>query len=331
MTIIITVFQEYCTQMKPVPMYPKSIWIEPTNICNLKCSWCYQSTGSMNRKKGSMTLETYNRIISEIKPFKPEISLHLAGESLLHKDFFTFVEIAKENGLVVGVTTNGTLLRKDDFKILKTGIDTVNVSLAGTDKEDYLRVRGTDDFDVIKQDIIELAKRKKELKSPTKIYLNVTATEQNSARLDTFKSEFESIEGIEGVLIRPLMDWQGSLDTGKMKVKGSGTKSRLAKTVRGNEVLLSLYMVTRNVRKSRRLRGRTYCSSVCSSAGILWDGTVVPCCLDYNGSIDLGNINEKRFMEIWNGEAMARLRKTLRSVRSAKQHPVCGPCLFGIR
>jgi radical SAM protein with 4Fe4S-binding SPASM domain len=315
--------------MKSAPAYPKSIWVEPTNICNLKCSWCYQSTGSMNRKKGSMTLETYNRIISEVKPFKPEISLHLAGESLLHKDFFTFVEIAKQNGLVIGVTTNGTLLRKDDFKILKTGIDTINISLAGTDREDYLRVRGTDDFDAIRQDVIDLARMKVELKSPSKIYLNVTATEQNAPNLASFKSEFGAIEGIEGVIIRDLMDWQGSVDTAQMKVKRAGFKGRLARIVRGNEILFSLYMVMRNVRKSRRLRGRTYCSSVCTSAGILWDGTVVPCCLDYNGSINLGNINEKGFVEIWNGDAMARLRKTLKSVRSAKQHPVCGPCLFG--
>lgn len=317
--------------MNKISMPPKSIWVEPTNICNLKCSWCYQSTGSMNRKKGSMTLDTYKRIISEVKPFKPEISLHLAGESLLHKDFFTFVEIAKQNGLVVGVTTNGTLLRKDDFRILATGIDTINISIAGTDKEDYLRVRGTDDFDAIKQDIIDLCRRKKELKSPTKIYINVTATEQNSIHIGTFKSEFESIEGIEGVIVRDLMDWQGSIDTVGMKIRGSGFKSRLARIVRGNEVLLSLYIVMRNIRKSRRLRERTYCSSVHSSAGILWDGTVVPCCLDYNGSIGLGNINDRSFMEIWNGDAMARLRKTLKTVKATKQHPVCGPCIFGIR
>lgn len=310
---------------------PKSIWIEPTNICNLKCSWCYQSTGSMKRKKGSMTLETYNRIISEVRPFKPEISLHLAGESLLHKDFFSFVEIAKQNGLVVGVTTNGTLLRKDDFGILGTGIDTINVSLAGSDREDYLRVRGTDDFEAIRQDIIDLAKRKVALKSPTKIYLNVTATEQNASRLPVFRSEFGSMAGIDGIIVRDLMDWQGSVEIARMKVRKSGFKWRFAKIVKGNEILLSIYMIMRNIRKSRKLRGRTYCNSVCSSAGILWDGTVVPCCLDYNGSIDLGNINEKSFMEIWKGDAMARMRKTLRSVRSAKKHPVCGPCLFGIR
>ena len=317
--------------MNMISMPPKSIWIEPTNICNLKCSWCYQSTGAMNRQKGMMSLETYKRIISEIEPFKPEISLHLAGESFLHKDIFTFIEMAKKRGLTIGVTTNGTLLKKDDYRILRTGVDTVNISLAGVNKEDYHRVRGTDDYVEIRQDVIDLAKKKLELKSPTKLYVNITATEQNAALIPKFKLEFESIEGIEGVIVRTLMDWQGSVDTARMKLKKPGFKGRIAKIVKGNEILFSLYMVLSNIRRSKKLIGRTYCGSVTSSAGILWDGTVVPCCLDYNGAINLGNINEKSFTEIWNGKERAILRQTLGSVRSARRHPVCGPCLFNAK
>ena len=278
-----------------------------------------------------MTLDTFNRIISDVKSFKPEISLHLAGEPLLHKDFITFVEIAKMNGLLVGVTTNGTLIKKDDYGILNSGIDIINISLAGMDREDYIRVRGTDGYDEMTQDIFGLARKKVMMKSPTKIYVNVTATEQNALSLAGFKTKFESVEGIDGVIIRELMDWQGSIDTANMKIKGFGFRGRIARTVRENEVLYSIYTIIRNIKNSRRLRGRTYCKSVYSSAGILWDGTVVPCCIDYNGSINLGNINEVGFMEIWKGEKMIQLRKNLRSVRSAKKHPICGQCLFGNR
>lgn len=308
---------------------PKSIWIEPTNICNLKCSWCYQTTGSMNRSKGMMSSETYQKIISEVVPFKPEISLHLAGESFLHRDLFSFIRIAKEKGLTVGITTNGTLLSKDDFAILKTGIDTINISLAGVDEDDYRFVRGTDDFANLKRDVVDLARRKNEIDSKSKIYVNVTATEQNRTKLDAFKKEFGAIEGLDGVIVRTLMDWGGSVDTSGKKITSSGFKSKIAKIVKDTDPLLSCYMVVKNIRKNKKLRNRTYCESVNSSAGILWDGTVIPCCLDFNGSIALGNINEERFMDIWNGERIRELRKSLKSVRSSRAHPVCGPCLFG--
>lgn len=303
---------------------PKGIWIELTNACNLKCSWCYQSTGSMSRRRGMMSFQTYRKIISEVESFRPMVMLHLAGESFLHQGLFDFVEYAKQHGLIVGITTNGTLLSRDNFGILNTGIDEINISLAGVNKEDYFRVRGTQDFDWIKKGIMDLAKKKIERKSATKIYVVVTATQQNRNDLASFDFEFGQIEGIEGVKIKSLMDWQGAVDIANMEIR-SGFKPRLKMFIRSHEQLFFLFRVARRLQNDRI---PSLCKEVYLHAGILWDGTVVPCCLDYDGSINLGNINEKRFLEIYNGEAMARLRGILRSVKTTRHHPVCGPCLF---
>jgi len=42
---------------------------------------------------------------------------------------------------------------------------------------------------------------------------------------------------------------------------------------------------------------------------VLSDGTVVPCCADYEGELRLGNVNEHTLNEIENGPALAKLRK----------------------
>lgn len=78
-------------------------------------------------------------------------------------------------------------------------------------------------------------------------------------------------------------------------------------------------------------RGKSCCDFLDSSCAFLWDDSVVPYCLDYNGSIRLGDINKQSFREIWNGPELVNLRTMLKPLRLARQHPACGPCLFGTR
>jgi radical SAM protein with 4Fe4S-binding SPASM domain len=309
---------------------PKTVWIEPTNACNLKCSWCFQANGAMTRPLGMMTFETFKRVISEIEPFKPQINMHLAGESFLHKELIQMVEHAKKHGLTVAMTTNGTLLRKNDFAILDSGIDFINVSLAGVNSEDYLRVRGMKNFDEVKKTVEDLGAAKVGRRSSAEIQVNATETEQNRGGVAEFKNKFGSMSGIQGVLVRSLMDWQGTVDVSGMKVK-SGVVPGLKRFVKSHRRLLKTYVVAKSARnlvatRGAKLRNRTLCDAPYASAGILWDGTVVPCCLDYNGTIPLGNINEKSFMEIWNDEPINNLRKMLKSVEATRAHPTCGPC-----
>lgn len=68
------------------------------------------------------------------------------------------------------------------------------------------------------------------------------------------------------------------------------------------------------------------CQSVQTSLGILWDGTVVPCCLDYNGTIVLGYATRQSLTEMWHGDQHRYLMQMLSSYRATARHPVCGPC-----
>ncbi len=108
----------------------------------------------MTRDKGMMTFQTFKKIIDDIKHFGPRVALHHSGESFLHKDLFGFIHYAKEADLTVGLTTNGTMLEKEDFEILNTGIDTLNVSLAGIEEADYRRIRSKENFNTIKKNIL---------------------------------------------------------------------------------------------------------------------------------------------------------------------------------
>ena len=59
--------------------------------------------------------------------------------------------------------------------------------------------------------------------------------------------------------------------------------------------------------------------------GILWDGTVVPCCMDMEASHPVGNLTEQSLWEIWNGPPMQALRRSL-AARRAHEVPLCAQC-----
>jgi radical SAM protein with 4Fe4S-binding SPASM domain len=282
----------------------------------------------MTRSKGMMTEDTYNRILSELRSFKPELTLHLAGESFLHKKLFEYIKYAKRAGFQVGITTNGTLLDIENFGILETGIDNINISLAGVDADDYRFIRNMGDYEEIKKNIIALAKKKTERKLNLKIYVNVTLTKHNRDRIKHFKKQFKSIEGIDGVIIRDLMHWGGGVDIKGLNLYYDGIRQTFSWIVLSNIFFYSLYRLLVLHNSWNELKHRVWCGDIISSVGFLWDGSVVPCCLDYNGSLILGNINETSFNNIWNGEKMEKLRVLLKSKRSIMNHPVCGPCKF---
>lgn len=276
----------------------------------------------MTRAKEHMEFETFKKIISDIKEFKPTISLHHSGESFLHNELMDFIKYAKENGLEVVMTTNGTLIDKDNWAILNSGIDILNISFAGVDEEDYALIRQKNEYEKVKQNTIYIAARKVEKNVKMNIMVNIVQTQNNEDRITKFKEFYESLEGINDVLIRNLMDWHGEVDVEGLALekKKGHNKYVMAAWRRMHRIFYKI-----NGKQDHFNKGQI-CPSLYYSAGILSNGVVVPCCYDFNGDINLGNIKEKSFMEIWNGEKMEELRGILSSEKRTAKHPICGPC-----
>ena len=85
----------------------KKIYVEITNRCNLKCSFC----SKLDREIKEMSLEDFKTVISKIKPFTDYIYLHVKGEPLLHSRLDDILSICDKENIQVNITTNGTLLK----------------------------------------------------------------------------------------------------------------------------------------------------------------------------------------------------------------------------
>ena len=79
----------------------KKVYIEITNVCNLKCSFCLEG----RRKKEFIDIDRFEHIIKEIKNYTNLITLHVKGEPLLHPKLEQILEICKKNNIFVNITT----------------------------------------------------------------------------------------------------------------------------------------------------------------------------------------------------------------------------------
>src|SRR5574344_1031494 len=110
----------------------KKIYIEITNICNKNCSFCSID----KRSKKEMTVQEFEHVLKEIKPYTNYIYLHVKGEPLLHSNFSEIISLAEEYNFKVNITTNGTLLTKQKEVLKSKCIRQINISLHSFEKKE---------------------------------------------------------------------------------------------------------------------------------------------------------------------------------------------------
>lgn len=123
----------------------KRIYIEITSSCNLHCSFCQDTL----RAPKFMTVEEFSHVLSEVTPFTNFIYLHVKGEPLLHPQLEDILKLCQQSGVIVNVTTNGTLLKKRLPELIKYPVHQINLSMHSADDNDCI------DMDTYIHDVFE--------------------------------------------------------------------------------------------------------------------------------------------------------------------------------
>ena len=109
------------------------IYLEISNICNLKCRFC----PGTRRKPHVMTEDVFSALLPKLRPYSAFLYFHLMGEPLCHPDLARFLTLAGEQGFKVILTTNGTLLKKQQTMLLHSpALHKINVSLHAFEAND---------------------------------------------------------------------------------------------------------------------------------------------------------------------------------------------------
>lgn len=257
----------------------KKVYIEITSVCNLSCVFCPPTA----RAKGFIQVDTFKKVLDQVKAHTDYIYLHVKGEPLMHPKLDELLDAAHERGLKVNITTNGTLINKAKHRLLgKPALRQMNFSLHSFDGH-----QGSTDRDQYLADILQFVREAEEHKVIFSFRL-WNLTQDNATNLDRQRNR-ETLSIIE-------REFNLDFQIEEKVVPGSGVK--IAERIYLNQD----HEFEWPSLDAPEDDGVGFCHALRSQAAVLVDGTVVPCCLDGEGVINLGNIHETSFSEIVEGE-----------------------------
>lgn len=283
----------------------KKIYIETTNVCNLNCNFCPKT----KRAPKFMSPDEFCYIIQQVKPVTDSIYLHLMGEPTLNPNMEFFLAECEKEQMKVNMTTNGTLLPLHADKLLcSKSLRQINISLHSFEANETTLTLGE-----YIHNVLEFVKR---LQQESNILCSIRLwnmdyqeikgeNERNEEILQMIEEQFEQKE-IRELLLK---DWQLKISDRvylNMAQKFEWPDIEIAEI--GDEV---------------------FCHGLRKQAGILVDGTVVPCCLDSEGTIALGNVFETPFVDILKGERAMNMYNGFSNRRAVEE--LCRKCGYATR
>ena len=239
------------------------VYLEISNLCNLSCAFC----PGTKRRKHTMTRAEFSGLLPKLRPWTDYLYFHLMGEPLLHPDLECFLALAGEAGFRVILTTNGTLLAKQQQALLAApGLHKVNVSLHAFE---------ANDLDMPFSEYLEGCFRFGKAMEGKKLvaYRLWNQGGQN-------ERNGEILACLEKFFPKPWAEERRGLRIGDRVYLEYGDKfdwPDLTAPDYGKGV---------------------FCHGLRDQIGVLCDGTVVPCCLDHDGDIPLGNLFRQSMEQI---------------------------------
>ena len=292
----------YYSRDKKIPL-PVILMVEPTNVCNLKCSMCYvqQQPG----QKHYLSLPSFEHIINQFPRIRELIFCGI-GEPLLNKDIFEMIGAAKKKGIAfINLVTNGKLLNEETIKkILASGINRMQISVHSFNPDKFSKIRNEEagNLQELKENIKRLIALKEETHSHLKVCCNAVVNKFNCDDLLNFVQEAKNL-GIDRVEFIQMTTASGNL-----------------KDI--NAPLHNMPFVVKEIRKAGLrlnievgfLSGNDYgrCYQLWDFIMVHSSGDISPC----NGifpteNIGLGNILNTSLEQIWNSEKYRNLRQSL--------------------
>ena len=239
------------------------VYLEISNVCNLRCNFC----PGTKRSKHVLTEDEFSCLLSKLRPYTDFLYFHLMGEPLCHPNLERFLELAGEAGFRVILTTNGTLLNKQQKIMLNApALHKVNISLHAFEANDLFLP-----FEEYLRHCFLFGQAAQGRKLVVyRLWNQGGAEERNAEILSAMESFFPKPWKVErkGTRIadRVYLEYGDKFDWPDLSAEDSGEN--------------------------------VFCYGLRDQIGVLCDGTVVPCCLDHDGDIPLGNLFFESLEEI---------------------------------
>lgn len=293
---------------------PVVIALEASNRCFLNCITC-PIPAHMQREKGDMSLFTFTTLLSQITWRVKKFSWAFGGEPLINKDIWQMIRLATDKGIASKVDTNGMLLHQYTEEIFWSNLKVLNVAFEGVSQESTSNFRLGYDYKLVMDNIRKITEKKhKDSRKHPIITLNYLVRKDNEDEIEK------------------AIHWAQKLRIDYVTLKSINISPSLWLKDDVIQAVGSRFLPVKNAEFNRYLRrfGKweakdelsDFCRYIHNSVTITWDGTVLPCCFDFDATMACANIHNDTLRHIWRSRKLSAIRAEI----YRKSIPICEKC-----
>ena len=283
----------------------EKIYIEISNICNLQCRFCPE----VIREKKIISVADFTRFAEQARPLTKQVCLHLMGEPLAHPQFKEIMQVCDELNLKIFLTTNGTLLKRHAEDLLNwKSLEQINFSV-----HSYFANETTMSLESYLKPILEFSQAACDELKAFYINLRLWNLAKTNEQIDQNLKVFD--------ILNPFFD---------VKInEGIDVKLNKSKKIKHK---LYVHFDTEFIWPSLDQKVRSQagsCYGLRKQLAIHANGDVVPCCLDKESVLKLGNMHSEGLTQILNSEKALKIKKGFENNKLVED--LCQKCQYADR
>ncbi len=283
-------------------MHFHRVHVEVTNICGLACSFCPPKA----LPSKTMPPLFFEKVLKELEGYTKELALHVMGDPLTLSNLGDYLDLAERCGFSVVLTTSGYYLNKTPYATLfHPAVKQVNISLNSYNKNSLNL-----SFDNYMEAVLSLCGEKLARHPEPFINLRLWNFDESCSETAFNTMLFERLSSFFDI----------ALDTDTLYAQRPKSLRLAAKVL----LHFESYFEWPSLNSAHESDGSCY--GLRSHIGILADGTVVPCCLDGDGIIDLGNLHETPLKEVLGSERAVAIREGFMKGKAVEE--LCRRCSY---
>lgn len=251
------------------------------------------------------------KVIDSLHKTTAYITFYFQGEPYLNKDFIEMVRMASDRNMYSSTSTNAHYLTKENAEAtVQSGLDRLIISIDGTTQDTYGKYRIGGKLEKVLEGTRNIMEAKKKLGSsrPHVIWQFIVFS-HNEHQLEDVKQLAKTYR-VDELAIKSAQIYD--FETGNEMIPENEQYSRYQR--KGETAIFKNPLLN-------------HCWRLWNSCVITWDGKVVPCCFDKDGTYRLGNVNDSDFSDIWKGEPYRRFREQI--LKGRKHIDICKNCSEG--
>lgn len=273
----------------PLPA-PWTMFVEPTNTCNFRCSYCPTGDTDLLRKVGRknklMDFDLFCKVVDDMRAFPRKlkmVNLYKDGESLIHPRFCDMVRYLRAADVTekMWLKTNGSLLSPEmNAELVACGLDMIGISVQHVHAQGFMDIAGVRiDYEEYRENVLDLYRQSRQTETLVSVKIadvGLTQTDKQTF-YDDFgdRCDFVTVEGLHGWSASEYKDWK------------LGTNNSFDGNPRTPKIAcpLVMYMLTVNS-----------------------NGDISICNDDWMHAHQIGNVNTESLTDIWNGSRLRDFR-----------------------